>query len=323
MWEQIVHFLEHAGHDLVHAFEHTWPLLPFIFIIYAIIELLENKADLQRITRLGGKLGPLVGSATGLIPQCGVSVMAAKLFEQKYITMGTLLAIFFATSDEAFIIMLSTGEGAAWVLPMLLLKVAIGTLVGYAVDVGLKAIGRRQVCVEMQKNASNTPETTHEIFMQKYLAERDVDVNCSCGRKHDGDSAWKNYLLYPFLHALKVGAFILLVNFILEMVIHGVGGEAAFASIMQRNRFIQPLITCAIGLIPNCASSVVLTQTFLSGGITFGSCAAGLCVNAGMGFIVLLKNVRRWKRNLAMIVFCYVVSVVVGLLCNLLFPIVV
>ena len=323
MWERIVHFLEHTGHDLAHAFEHTWTLLPFIFIIYAIIELLEHKADLQRITRLGGKLGPLVGSATGLIPQCGVSVMAAKLFEQKYITMGTLLAIFFATSDEAFIIMLSTGEGAAWVLPMLLLKVAIGTLVGYAVDMGLKVIGRRQVCVEMQKNAANAPGTTHEIFMQRYLAERDVDVNCSCGRKHEGDSAWKNYLLYPLLHTLKVGLFILLVNFVLEMIIHGVGGEEAFASIMQRNRFVQPFITCAIGLIPNCASSVVLTQTFLSGGITFGSCAAGLCVNAGMGFVVLLKNVRRWKRNLAMIVFCYVVSVVVGVLCNLIFPIVV
>ena len=320
MWERIAHFIEHAGHNFAHAFEHTWPLLPFIFIIYAIIELLEHKADLQRMTRLGGRLGPLVGSATGLIPQCGVSVMAAKLFEQKYITVGTLFAIFFATSDEAFIIMLSTGEGAAWVLPMLLVKVLVGTLVGYATDIGLKAIGRRQVCVEMKKMATNTPETTHEIFMQRYIAERDVDVNCSCGRKHEGDSAWKSYLLYPLLHALKVGGFILLVNFVLEMIIHGVGGEAVFAEIMQRNRFVQPFITCAIGLIPNCASSVVLTQTFLGGGITFGSCVAGLCVNAGMGFVVLLKNVQRWKRNLAMIAFCYAVSVVIGLLCNVLLP---
>ncbi len=322
MWERIGHFIEEAGHNLVHAFEHTWELLPFILIIYVIIELIESKSDLQKITKLGGKLGPLIGSATGVIPQCGVSVMAAKLFEQKYITMGTLLAIFFATSDEAFIIMLSTGEGAVWVLPMLLMKVFIGTLVGYGVDIGLKAIGRRQVCVELQKSSSETPQTTHEIFVQRYLSERDVEVNCSCGRKHDGESAWKNYLLYPLLHTLKVGAFILLVNFVLETVIHGVGGEAAFAEIMQRNRFVQPFIACAVGLIPNCASSVVLTQTFLSGGITFGSCVAGLCVNAGMGFVVLLKNVRRWKRNLGMIVFCYVVAVVIGLLCNLLFPIV-
>jgi hypothetical protein len=86
---------------------------------------------------------------------------------------------------------------------------------------------------------------------------------------------------------------------------------------MQRSRFLQPFITVAIGLIPNCASSVVLTETFLSGGILFGSFIAGLCANAGMGFVVLLKNMRKWKRNLALIAFCYGVSVVIGLLCNL------
>ena len=127
MWENIAHFLEHAWHDLLHALEHTWPLLPFILIMYVVIELLESKADLRKVTRFGAKLGPLVGSATGLIPQCGFSVMAAKLFEQKYITMGTLIAIFMATSDEAFIIMLSDlNQGAAWVLPMLLAKILIG-----------------------------------------------------------------------------------------------------------------------------------------------------------------------------------------------------
>lgn len=322
MWETITDLVKESGHQFAHALEDTLPLLPFIFIIYVIIELIENKADLQKITRLGGKLGPLIGAASGVIPQCGISVMAAKLFERKYITMGTLLAIFFATSDEAFIIMLSTGQGAIWVLPMLLAKVAIGVLVGYGVDMGLRAIGHRQVCVEIQETTSNAPETTHEIFVQRYLSERDVEVNCSCGRKHDGDSAWKNYLFYPLLHMLKVGAFIFLVNFVLGMVIHATGGEEAFAETMQRNRFVQPFVTCAIGLIPNCASSVVLTQTFLSGGITFGSCMAGLCVNAGMGFVVLLRNVRQWKRNLGMIAFCYVLSVVLGLLCNLFFPIV-
>ena len=97
---------------LLHALEDTLPLLPWVLLIYMLIELLESKADLRRINRFGNKMGPLIGSATGLIPQCGFSVMAAKLFEQKYITLGTLLAIFMATSDEAFIIMLSSGEGS-------------------------------------------------------------------------------------------------------------------------------------------------------------------------------------------------------------------
>jgi hypothetical protein len=112
-----------------------------------------------------------------------------------------------------------------------------------------------------------------------------------------------------------VGCFIFLVNFVLTAIIHSVG-EEAFAAFMHRNRFVQPFITCAVGLIPNCASSVVLTETFLGGGITFGSCAAGLCANAGMGFVVLLKNTRKWKRNLTLIAVSYAVAVCVGLLLN-------
>ena len=321
MWEKIERILHHAGHNFTHSLEHTLPLLPFIFLIYAAIELIEAKADMQKVGKLGSRLGPLIGSATGLVPQCGFSVMAAKLFEQKYITVGTLFAIFTSTSDEAFIIMLSSGEGAAWVLPMLLAKIGIGVVVGYVVDLCLKAVGHRQVCVQMPKTVNGLPETTHEIFMQAYLEERDVETNCSCGRKHDGDSAWKNYLLYPLLHALKVGLFIFLVNFALEIVIHEIGGEEVFARAMKRNRYIQPFITCAVGLIPNCASSVVITESFLSGAITFGSCVAGLCVNAGMGFVVLLRNTRKWKRNVSFILLSYLIAVCIGLAFNLIAPV--
>ena len=320
MWDKVVHVLAHIWEWLAHSLKDTVPLLPFILVMYALIELLESKADLRKITKFGTRLGPLVGSATGLIPQCGFSVMAAKLFEQKYITMGTLFAIFMATSDEAFVIMISSGDGAVWLLPLLLSKIVIGVGVGYAVDGILRLFGRKQTCVTMPKTENGVPESTREIFMQRYLDEKDVQVNCSCGRRHDGDSAWKNYLLYPLLHTLKVGLFILLVNFVLGTIIHEVG-EQVFVDFMQKNRFLQPLITCGIGLIPNCASSVVITETFLSGGITLGSCVAGLCVNAGMGFVVLLRNVRQWKRNFALIGVCYVISVGIGLLFNLVYPI--
>ena len=303
-------------HHFIHAVKDTLPLLPWVLLMYILIELLENKTNLKNSKRLGGRLGPVIGSATGLIPQCGFSVMAAKLFEQKYITVGTLLAIFFATSDEAFIIMLSSGEGAAWVLPMLAAKIGISIFIGYAVDGVLKLIGRGQVCVEMPETYNGVPTTTHEIFMQRYLEEKDVEVNCSCGRQHDADRPWLNYLVYPILHALRVAAFILLVNLVLTMVIHAVG-EDKFAAFLHSSRFAQPFIACLIGLIPNCASSVVLTETFLSGGILFGSCLAGLCANAGMGFVVLLKNLSQWKRNLLLLLFCYIVPVCIGLLFNL------
>ena len=308
MWEHLYEFTLHALRD-------TAPLLPFLFLIYALLELLESKADLTKINKVGGRLGPLVGSATGLIPQCGFSVMAAKLYEQKYLTVGTLLAIFMATSDEAFLIMLSSGTGAAWVVPMLVAKVVIATAVGYGVDLFLRCIGRKQVRMEMPETVNGAPTTTHEIFIQRYQEEREVDARCSCGRDHSGESAWKRYLLFPMLHVLKVGAFIFLVNFVLTAIIHSVG-EEVFAEFINKNRFVQPIVTCLIGLIPNCASSVVLTETFLSGAITFGSCVAGLCANAGMGFVVLLKNVRQWKRNLLLIVFCYAASVLVGFVLN-------
>ncbi|MBE7080761.1 MAG: hypothetical protein E7371_05950 [Clostridiales bacterium] len=307
---------DHLPELLWHALEDTLPLLPWILLIYLLIELLESKADLSQINRFGNKMGPLIGSATGLIPQCGFSVMAAKLFEQKYITVGTLLAIFMATSDEAFIIMLSSGEGAVWVLPMLGVKIAVGVAVGYAVDLFMRAIGRGQVCVEMPSAYDETPKTTHEIFIRSYLAEKDVDVKCACGRSHAGDSVWKKYILFPLWHTLQVALFIFLVNFTLIAIIHEVG-ETTFQNFMHTNRFLQPLLTCAIGLIPNCASSVVITESFLAGGITFGSCVAGLCANAGMGFVVLLKNTRQWKRNLTLIGTSYAISVAVGLLLNL------
>ena len=313
--------MEHFIEFLLHAVEDTLPLLPWILLIYILIELLESKADLTKINRFGGKLGPIIGSATGLIPQCGFSVMAAKLFEQKYITVGTLLAIFMATSDEAFIIMLSSGEGAVWVLPMLAVKILVGVAVGYGADFIMKAIGRGQVCVEIPSTYEDEPKTVHEIFIRSYLEDKDVDVKCSCGRSHETDALWKKYILYPLWHTLKVAGFIFLVNFVLTAIIHSVG-EDVFVEFMHRNRFLQPFITCAIGLIPNCASSVVITETFLSGGIAFGSCAAGLCANAGMGFVVLLKNVRQWKRNLILIGVCYGISVIIGLLLNI-FPIVI
>ncbi len=308
--------MEHFWEITLHALKDTYPLLLWVFLIYALIELLDGRTNLQKGNRLSGKLGPIIGSATGLIPQCGFSVMASKLYEKKYITVGTLLAIFFATSDEAFIILLSSGSGAIWVLPLLATKIALGVAVGYGVDGFFKLIGRGQVCAERVERANDAPRTSKDIFLGRYEKEQEVEVVCSCGKIHDGNSLWVKYLLNPLLHTLKVGAFIFLVNFVLTAIVHGVG-EENFMAFMHRGKYVQPFLSCAIGLIPNCASSVVITEAFLSGGITFGSCVAGLCANAGMGFVVLLKNTKKWKRNLALIGFSYLISVVVGIVMNI------
>lgn len=339
---------------LLDALLDTLKLLPWLLIIYIAIELIEHKTRLTGSNnRLNGKLGPLIGAATGLIPQCGFSVMAAKLFEQKYITVGTLLAIFLATSDEAFIILLSSGSGAVWLLPLIVLKIFVGVLAGYAADAIVKAVSGRRKPVSSSGEALDAARAAagcgaeirgaegdhahgacehdhdhehnheddhehgaHELFLKK---SEEQEFECtSCGRVHDEKRPFRTYFLSPALHTLKVALFILAVNVILGLIIHAVS-EEKFVAFMDRNLIAQPFITSLVGLIPNCASSVVITQSFLQGGIAFGSCAAGLCANAGLGFVVLLKNLREWKRNLALIGVCYLISVLVGLATNAVF----
>lgn len=313
---------EFLWENTVHAFQDTLPLLPWLMLIYVVLQLLENKTNLAGSNRLGGRLGPVIGSATGLIPQCGFSVLAAKLYEQKYITVGTLLAIFLSTSDEAFIIMLSSGQAnaAISVLSMIAIKISVGITVGYAADGILKAIGRGQVRLEARSidtvTGAKEPETVHDIFMLRYFEEMGVEDGCSCGRVHDDNRPFMTYVVGPILHALKIAALMFAFNFAMGLLMHFIG-EENFAEFMNKNLYLQPLLVCLVGLIPNCASSVFITTAYLEGAIAFGSCVAGLCANAGLGFVVLLKNTRRWKRNLVLIGVSYAVSVVVGLLCNL------
>ena len=280
-------------HVILHALLDTLKLFPFLLLAYILIELLEQKTDLSKPHGgLSGKLGPLVGSATGIIPQCGFSVMAAKLYEHRHVTLGTLLAVFIATSDEAFIIMLTSGEGAIYIMPMIVVKVLVGTAVGYLVDV----IARKEAI----------PVVSCEHAHAEYH---------SCGREHHGKSAWKVYFFSPLLHSLQVAAFILIVNFAFETLFFLVGEESVMA-FLQSGYWFQPLISALIGLIPNCASSVVLTETYLLGGISFGSCLAGLCTNAGLGLFVLFKNVKQWKRNLLLVILMYAVGIAVGYAVN-------
>ena len=299
----------------------TLKLLPFLVLIYVIIELLEHKTNINsEHGRLRGGLGPLIGSATGLIPQCGFSVMAAKLYEQKYITIGTLLAIFLSTSDEAFVILLSEGA-AGKLLPLIIVKMAIGVSVGYIAD-GISFLIRKKTSdpllaegAFLDGNAKIDPQACAGDVHGFFFKNDEKDECTSCGREHDDGKPWLTYFVHPLLHALQVAAFIFAVNFVLGAIVHAVT-EEKFMAFMQSGAAAQPFIAALIGLIPNCASSVVITQCFLKGGILFGSCVAGLCANAGLGFVVLLKNTKEWKRNLMLILICYAVSVAAGSLIN-------
>lgn len=276
---------------ILDAFLDTVKVFPFLLVIYILIEFLEHRTSFTRNRKiLQGNLAPLIGTATGLVPQCGFSVMAANLYDKGLIRTGTLLAVLIATSDEAFIILLSSGTAAAAIMPLVVIKLLVGVGVGYLVNF---------------------------IYSAEKLAEGDVEEihAYSCGREHDGKSELKIYLIGPLLHSLKIALYLLIVNLVFGFVIDAVG-EETIASAMIGGVYFQPFITALIGLIPNCASSVIITGAYINNAITFGSCVAGLCANAGLGLVVLYKNTKKIKRNIVFTIVLYLISAAAGLVVN-------
>lgn len=274
------------------AFLDTLKVFPFLIVIYILIEFIEQKTSFTRNHKiLQGSLAPLIGSATGLIPQCGFSVMAAKLYDKGLIRTGTLLAVLLATSDEALIILLSSGTSAAYIMPVIVIKLIVGIGVGYLVNF---------------------------IFTAERLAEPgSEEIHAySCGREHEGKSDFKVFFLNPLLHSLLIAFYLLVVNLIFGFIINAVGEDNITSSLMIGGAYWQPFITAVIGLIPNCASSVVITQAFIDNGILFGSCISGLCANAGLGLVVLFKNTKKIKRNILFVLTLYLISAVAGLAVN-------
>lgn len=275
---------------IVDALIDTLKLFPFLLLIYVLIEVIEHRTKLTHNAKiLQGKLAPLIGTATGIIPQCGFSVMSAKLYDKGFIRTGTLMAVFIATSDEALIILLSDMSKAGYVMPLILIKLVTAVAAGYLINLLLSK--------EKLAPIGGT-ETT--------------DVCCN---EHSNKSDLHVYLISPLVHTLEIMLYLFIVNLVFGLLIYYVGSDKIAAALVG-GWALQPVICGLIGLIPNCASSVILTGAFINGGILFGSFAGGLCANAGLGLVVLLKNTKKIKRNALFILVLYVISVLVGIAVN-------
>ena len=275
------------GEVLPEALLDSLKVFPFLFLMYVLIEFLEHRTNVSRNKNLlRGRLAPLLGASVGLIPQCGFSVMAAKLYDKKFIRTGTVLAVFLATSDEAFILLLSSGAAAAAVAPLIVVKFAVAVGVGYLAN----ALFRREALSE--------PAEGEEVH------------GSPCGHDHEHDKPVRQYLVHPLLHSLEVFAYLLAVNVAFGIAMHY--ASDAVTRFLRGGEWFQPLIAAAVGLIPNCAASVLITQAYIGGFITFGACTAGLCANAGLGFVILFKNVRAWRRNLLLLAAMFAIGAAAG-----------
>ena len=276
----------------IEAGTDTLKLVPFLFLTYVLMEWLEHRTGsrTQAAIRRAGKAGPLLGGVIGVFPQCGFSAAASNLYSGGLITAGTLVAVFLSTSDEMLPIFLSEAVPVGTILRILATKVVIGVICGFALDFLYHGILRRQI---RYRNIHTMCESEH----------------CKC---EEG--------IFPsaLRHTLQITGFIFLITLLLEAVLEGLG-EEALSGLLLDQPVIGELIAGLIGLVPNCASSVVITQLYLEQVIGAGPMMAGLLINAGVGILVLCRmNRRRVKQNLGIIAYVYLAGVAWGILIDLL-----
>lgn len=274
---------------LLDAVMDSIKILPFLFLAYLAMEWIESRENERtvRMIRKSGRFGPVVGGALGVLPQCGFSAAAANLYAGRVITVGTLLAVFLSTSDEMLPILLSEtakGLSALVVVKILALKAGVGMIAGLLVDLAVR------------KNHS----AGEELHIHD-LCEHD---HCHCER-----GIWYSALM----HTLKMMLFIFAVTLALGMVIHLVGEEAISGLILNKP-VLGEFLAGLVGLIPNCAASVVLTQLYVQGAMGGGAVMAGLFVSAGVGLLVLCRTNHHAKENVRMIILLYVIGVTAGML---------
>lgn len=270
-------------------------LLPFLFITYLIMEYIEHKMGekSKKTIQKSGKWGPFFGSILGIFPQCGFSVSATNLYAGRVITLGTLIAVYLSTSDEMLPIFISEAVSPIIILKILGIKLIIGMIAGFIIDVVIHMFRK------------NKKDDLEEIEIEHVCQEE----HCHCDEKGILKSSVK--------HTISIFIYIVIITFIINIIVHLVG-EDTIASWILNKPILGPVISALIGLIPNCAASVVLTNLYLENVISVGSMIAGLLTGAGVGLMVLFKTNHDWKENLKIVGLLYLIGVISGVVLQLL-----
>jgi len=263
-------------------------LLPFLFLTYLLLEFIEHKAKekTERIMEKSGAFGPLVGGLLGVIPQCGFSASASNLYAENIISAGTLAAVFLSTSDEMLPVMISGGAPVLKILEILAIKVGVGVCVGFVFDAAIRLSGKEK---------------------------KDIDIESFC---HDDKCGCEEGGIFrsALVHTVKIALFILVISFVLNTLIFIIGEERLGGLISGLPLAVGPIVSGLVGLIPNCASSVVITELYLGGVISTGSMISGLLAGSGIGLLVLFRVNRNPKANFTMLAVVYAAGIVTGIL---------
>ena len=298
-------------HILLHALKDTALLLPVLFVVYFLIEFLEykNVFKFQNSKLLKGKASPAMGALFGTVPQCGFSVISSELYAERKVSIGALIAVYVATSDEAIPIMLANYKYIPSMLMLLATKLVLAIAIGYLAMFVYSKLQHK--LLESHKHHSHEhEERDHDDHDEHddHNEEKHEHIHACC--HHDTESNKFNWK-HPLVHCIKIFVYIFVINAVMGTIIHLVG-EDTFASFLKSSNTLQPLFALLIGLIPNCASSVILTELYLMGGLSFGSIITGLCVNAGIGILVLLKQNKNIKENLFIVAMLIIPSLLIG-----------
>lgn len=263
-------------------------LLPFLFITYLIMEYIEHKTKekTKETIKKSGGLGPLIGSILGIFPQCGFSVSATNLYAARVISLGTLIAVYLSTSDEMLPIFLSESVPVITILKILGIKLIIGMIFGFLIDFVLKI---------KNKNKKEDEERIIDLCEKEH---------CHC--EH-------GILKSAFKHTINIFIFILVITIIMNLLIFFIGKDS-IANILQNKPILGPIIAGLIGIIPNCASSVILTQMYLQNVISAATMISGLLVSAGVGIAVLFKTNKELKNNIKIVGLLYCIGVISGII---------
>lgn len=284
-----------VGQIALDALFDSLKILGVAFLVYFLLSFFEGKV--AELLEKKKRFAPVMGSLTGSIPQCGISVVASDLFTKGHLTPGTLLAIYLATSDEALPILFTDFSGK-WYMGFALLgaKIVGGAIFGTLLDLFWPK-GKAEV----------------EEHLRTCEGEETVHYGC-CGHEVEGEDEgpWHEHLLHPLFHSLKIFVYAFVINFLFSWLVSAIGGEEVLASFLKSNLYLSPLYALAIGLIPNCASSVVLSEVYLLGGIPFGALVTGLSVNAGLGPLYLFKNKKTIKHGLIIMGLSIICSLIMG-----------